>query len=660
MTAERVTEDTPRSASTAAALPGLFSNRNFILLWLAYGVSAFGDHLSEFALLKLQNALDPGVTDVTRRQAVMTFVFMFPFFALGPLCGWLADRLPRKWIMIGADVIRAVIMFEMLAILTGIHRRTGGGPLTDGPMSLWVAILPLLALGVFAAMFSPARLSLLPTLVRTEQIIRANASTAGLGMIASILSAVVGGWMVTQIGPDANFKVDACTFVFSAACLLLIRPPPAAHGGAAAASRALTEGFRYVARHRRVAEVILIAAILWTAASIIRSIIPALVKDVFGGSYDQIGIYQGILGAGLVLGSIALTILGPSLKSELAISWSLKFAGLSGALLTLAVALRWNQWIAAAGIALIGFFGAGIQVSVNALLQRIVPDRFRGRIFGVTDLCSMAGLLLATGLLGIPSWPNIDRHIGWITGFTSAALFATGVWTTMIRLKRGRFGRVLTFWKNLNEFYCKFWHRARRQGLCTIPLEGPVIVAANHVSVLDPFLLSATSPNRMIGFMIAREYAIIPGFSRLVEAIECVPVTRSGADTGPVKAALRHLDRGKLLGIFPQGRIQSPDEEVEVRDGVGMLALRSGAVVVPAYVSGTRTPPRGGRGWRDYVSVAIPFLQRHRGTVCYGPPIDLSAWRGREKDRQAYAEVARHIMDGILALGPRPPAERTA
>ncbi|OQY96048.1 MAG: hypothetical protein B6D36_19850, partial [Planctomycetes bacterium UTPLA1] len=86
------------------AAGSLLSNRNFILLWIAYGISAFGDHLSEMALLSLQHALDPGVTDVTRRQAIMLFVFMFPFFAFGPVFGMVADRLPRKWIMVAADV----------------------------------------------------------------------------------------------------------------------------------------------------------------------------------------------------------------------------------------------------------------------------------------------------------------------------------------------------------------------------------------------------------------------------------------------------------------------------------------------------------------------------------------------------------------------------
>jgi 1-acyl-sn-glycerol-3-phosphate acyltransferase len=304
--------------------------------------------------------------------------------------------------------------------------------------------------------------------------------------------------------------------------------------------------------------------------------------------------------------------------------------------------------VAATGIVLIGVFGAGIQVSVSAMLQRIVPNHMRGRVFGVHDLCTIGGLLLATGVLGIPEWKNIDRHIAWITALVSLMLLVVGIWTTMVRLNRGRWGKAVTFWVNVNEFYCRFWARTKRIGICTIPYDGPVIVAANHNSTLDPFVLNTGSPNRYISYLIAQEFARIPIFKWLVKAVDCVPVTRSGVDTASVKAALRHLQTEHCLGIFPQGRVQAPDEPIVVRDGVGMLALRSGATVVPAYISGIQYSP----------GVIGPLFRRQNARVRYGKPVDLSAWKGREKDREAYREVSEHIMRHILAL--RPPDEGPA
>ena len=620
----------------------LLRNRNFILLWAAYGISALGDHLSEVALLRWQHAMESLDGDITRRQAIMTFAFMAPFFLLGPVFGALADRVPRRLIMISADIIRMVIMLEMFRILAGLQSFIlPGYDAINHPLQLQVAIIPLVALGIFAAMFSPARLALLPTLVRPDQFVRANAMTAGLGMIATIVSAVVGGYLAQRYSPTANFRLDAATFVASAICLFLIRPPSQA--GAASSDHGLSaimEGFRYVRRHRLVREIIVVAVVLWVAASIVRSLIPAIVKEVFNGTYQDMGLYQGLLGIGLLGGSIALTIIGPSLKSPLAISWSLKFAGVAGLVLAAGTGWHWNRVVCGAALFFVGFFGAGIQVSVNAMLQRIVPNHLRGRVFGVHDLFTMAGLLLATGIIGIPDWGAIDRSIAWIMLGASLLLLGFGIWTTRLRLNRGRWGPAITFWVNLSAFHCRFWARLKRPGLCTIPYDGPVIVCANHNSTLDPFVLNAGSPNRYISYMIAAEYTKIPLFNRLLKSVDAVPVTRSGVDTASVKAALRHLSHGKCLGIFPQGGIRNPNEPFEVRDGVGLLALRSGATVIPAYIDGIK--------YSD--GVLGPLLRRQHARVRFGKPVDLSEFKGREKDRDAYHEASQKIADAIIAI----------
>ncbi|MCB9864964.1 MAG: MFS transporter, partial [Phycisphaerales bacterium] len=205
----------------------ILRNRNFILLWMAYGISALGDHLSELGLLKMQNAMDEAVQNTTRLQAIMSFAFMLPFFVLGPIAGWISDRLPRKWIMFTVDLIRAAIMTEMFWLLTRMQRIMDPAATADTPLNMWMAIAPLILVGIFAAVFSPARLSLLPTLVRENQIIRANALTAGLGMIATIASAKISGWLVDYVAAgnaemSLVFRVDAMTFVASAICIFLI------------------------------------------------------------------------------------------------------------------------------------------------------------------------------------------------------------------------------------------------------------------------------------------------------------------------------------------------------------------------------------------------------------------------------------------------------
>src|SRR5438477_2178247 len=154
----------------------LFRNRNFVLLWAAYAISALGDHLSEMGLLDMQDALGKERGDTTRIGAILLFAFMLPFFILAPFMGWLADRLPRKWIMITADVVRAGLMFSLYGAMLWLLQSARGSsfeiPLhhsrTHEPLySPWFYAMPLLLMGIFAAMFSPSRAAMLPTLVRT-------------------------------------------------------------------------------------------------------------------------------------------------------------------------------------------------------------------------------------------------------------------------------------------------------------------------------------------------------------------------------------------------------------------------------------------------------------------------------------------------------------
>ena len=646
----------------------ILRNRNFILLWCAYTTSALGDHLSEMALLYVQDATHR--QDSTRISAIMLFAFMLPYFLLGPAMGWLADRLPRKWIMIAADLTRAVLMFSLMAVFVAIFDRFAGPDwqrrlTTVGrfpPLSPWLYALPLLVTGIFAAMFSPSRAAMLPTLIRTDQIIRGNGLMNAMGPIASIASFLIGGLLIHALGPRAphvSFMADGGTFLASAMLLCFISPPqrrtlsPASSAGTVrpAHSRSLLDGFRYCRTHRRVIELLAFAVIFWSAAAAVRSVIPALVGHA-GGEISDIAYFNAALGIGMLFGAFLLALMGDALKSELALSWSLIGAGLT----VISLAAGWlmtspptDPSVLAAGrgfftshlaMFLTGMFGSGVLVSTNALLQKVVPDCFRGRVFGVRDVTSMGGLLIATGCLAIPHWQTIDRYVPLILALVGAGMLLAGIIAVIIRLKRGSVRAAPNFWKNLSDFYCRLWQRARREGICTIPIDGPAIVAANHNSTVDPFVLASASPNRVPGFMIAKEYAEIPVFRWLIKDIECVPVTRSGVDIASVKAALRHLKAGKLLVIFPQGRIQNPNEPIELQDGLALLALRSGAPVIPAYVSGIQ--------YSD--AVFTPFLRRNHAVVRFGPPVDLSRWKGHEKDRVVYHQVVRHIMDRIMAL----------
>ncbi len=617
----------------------LLTNGNFVLLWCAYGVSAMGDHLSEMALLKTQDALNPGV-DITPLTARITFMFFVPFFLLAPLAGALADRRSRRGLMVTADLARCAIML-MFATLIGWAEGLGS----------WGAFAPLLLVGTFAAMFSPARSALLPTLIRSDQLVRANAVLSGLGIIATMAAAKVGGILADRYEPFVAFRVDAATFVVSAVFLLLMRPPRSLPQVEGATRRRpplknLRKGFVYVRSHRHVMELLAVAALVWFCGALVNSVIPAVVRDTYHGNYSAISNYRAALGLGFIIGAIMMTILGPALRSEVAITWGL--FGISTGIATFAASVfipaepGTLAIIGAVGIVVAGASGVSVMASFNALLQRTVADRFRGRIFGVKDVVATGALLTATGFLALPQDARIDRWVGWILAGVALMTFCSALVTLIVRLRRGVHGPLITTAEHVNEFLAKFLWRFRRVGHSTVPRTGPVIITSNHRCPADPVFLSAAVQYRRISFMIAAEYANWPVIKWVVRLIEAIPVRRGTRDTSATRQAMRHLKAGKAMGIFIEGGIVAPGKTPDPKDGVAMLALKTGAEVIPAFISGT--------SYRS--GVLRGLLVRHRARVRLGPRVDLTEFREAKQNRNNVRAATRKIYAAINALAP--------
>ena len=213
----------------------------------------------------------------------------------------------------------------------------------------------------------------------------------------------------------------------------------------------------------------------------------------------------------------------------------------------------------------------------------------------------------------------------------------SGVLLFSIRLRRGPETPAREFWRFVNAWYCRIFHCLRRKGSCQIPDAGPAIVVANHTSPIDPLLLQSTCP-RLISFMMAREYYEVRAFSWLFIMIRAIPVNRSGMDTAAAKAALRALREGRVVGIFPEGRI-ARGENVKIRPGVAMMAARYKVPIVPAHISGTRKTN----------SLKAAFFIPSAAIVRYGEPMVLDEL-GEDPSREQLQESAERIMESIKAL----------
>jgi 1-acyl-sn-glycerol-3-phosphate acyltransferase len=190
--------------------------------------------------------------------------------------------------------------------------------------------------------------------------------------------------------------------------------------------------------------------------------------------------------------------------------------------------------------------------------------------------------------------------------------------------------------------YCALWHRLRTNGWAGLPERGPAILIANHTCGIDHLVLQAGC-QRVLGFMIAREYydwSLIHWFCKLVD---CIPVNRDGRDIYATRAALRALKEGRVLPIFPEGQItaSSGKELGPIRPGAAFLAIRSGVPVIPAYIRGTPETNQIGP------SIATPSHAR----VIFGDPVDLSDFEpAHAGNREVQAEVSRRFFQALVDL----------
>lgn len=177
-----------------------------------------------------------------------------------------------------------------------------------------------------------------------------------------------------------------------------------------------------------------------------------------------------------------------------------------------------------------------------------------------------------------------------------------------------------TFWSNmlyaLGNAYARLLHRLRIRGDDHIPPgpdAGPLIVVANHTAGVDPILISAACPFQ-IRWIMAQDMRL-PWLGWFWRWQRVIFVSRSGRDRGSVRQALRHLDRGGVIGIFPEGGLERPPRHLlPFRRGVGLLISKAGVPVLPVFVDGT---PQVDPAWAS-------LWRRSRSSIEFAPTIDYA------------------------------------
>jgi len=345
-------------------------NRDFRLLWLSQVTSQLGDWFNLIASAAL-------VANLTSSGLAIGGLFLarlLPPFVLGPLVGVVADRFNRRRILIISDLLRAVVVLNFLFVRS--------------EREIWLLyVLTVLQLSI-SAFFEPTRAAVLPSLVPRQDLITANALSGTTWSTMLALGAALGGLATAVFGIATAFLIDAATFVISAWLLSLIHFHPA---GSDQADKALEDragwaafvaGLRYLRQQPSVLAIALVKASFGVAFGGMSVVEVMFAKEIFPLGSDgsgTLGLIYFTVGLGTGLAPlVARRVTGDNV---IAMHWVILvcfFATIAGYLT--------SAWATTLPILLLGTFlrtsGSGASwVYSSSLLQMIVPDRFRGRVF---------------------------------------------------------------------------------------------------------------------------------------------------------------------------------------------------------------------------------------------------------------------------------------
>jgi dTMP kinase len=364
---------------------------NFRRLWIGMTVSSIGDWIGLFALLSMTNRLSPGNT---LALAGLMIFRVLPAFLVGPIAGVLLDRIDRRKAMIAADIGRAC----MIAIV----------PFSQNLPTLYAITF---FLEVATLVWMPAKDALVPNLVPKRLLLATNSlalfTTYGvfpLGALAFTGLVGVAEFLGTHVAPlrslglnQENLALWIDTVTFLASALIVSRvtvpqvPRQARPVRLGVLWEELVEGLQYLRQRGEVARVMRSIAIALAGGAVVFSLGAPYSTDVLGAGPKGFGFIVASLGTGMGVGVLILGLIGDRLSKAWMASMAVIFAGM----MLLGAGVTTMLVVALVVAGLFGAFAGVAYASLFALLQELVDDELRGRVFSSVQVVIRISLFVS-------------------------------------------------------------------------------------------------------------------------------------------------------------------------------------------------------------------------------------------------------------------------
>lgn len=397
----------------------------FRKLWLGQAVSQFGDALYFMTFLFMVGKLTGSAAMVGYVGALKAL----PYLLLGPYAGVLADRVDRKWIMLGSDLLSAFILLALGLVVF---------VLPSPPIwTIFVAATLLATINVF---FLPAKSAAIPNLVPPDRLLEANSLSAATQSMMPLLGLAIsatGLGAIYALYPDYFFLsaiiVNSVSFLYSGACIFGLPKivPDRAHLPQQKVLEDTKAGFQFIWNNHVLKVTLLLSMLLNLFVAPFMVVYIAANNVWFGGGFGTLAWFEFSFTAGMVAGSILVGKLKIH-RPGFAFCWGLLIVGATIALMAIGPYF-WNMilWNVAAGLAL-----PYASVPINTYFQLVVPDAFRGRVNSAIMMASMGVMPVGMMLAGI-----VTAKIGVALMFIVMGLGMVGA--SVIGLLDGPFRRAV-------------------------------------------------------------------------------------------------------------------------------------------------------------------------------------------------------------------------
>jgi 1-acyl-sn-glycerol-3-phosphate acyltransferase len=559
----------------------LFRQRRFMPFFVTQALGAFNDNIFKNGLVAMLVFQSSQLAGLNTNQVVnlSALVFILPFFLFSAVFGQFADKYEKS------VQIRGIKLFEIMIMLVAT-------------LGFWLDSLPLLLgvlflLGFQSTMFGPIKYGIIPQVLKRHELVGGNALVE-MGTFVAILAGTIAGPLLMGIETDWPVWVSGTALLIAVTGYLTSRGIPEAPAVAPDLKinwNFITEtvrNIRYIGENRIVLNSVLGISWFWFFGATFLVQIPSYSETILGGDERLMSTLLAMFIIGISTGSllcerlsggqieIGLVPLGAMGLTLFGIDMYFASPATPAVYTTLSNFLAQGaNWRIVLDLVMIGIFSGFYIVPLYTLVQQRTEPSHRSRVIAGNNILN-ALFMVISAIIAMLLLGN--------AGFTIPELF---LFTAILNLVV-----AIYIFSIVPEFMMRFlvWilihtiYRVDVKGMENIPESGAVIVAANHISFVDPLIVGGVI-RRPVRFVMYYKIFQIPVLKFIFKTGKAIPIAARHEDPEILEQAYVRIHEvigaGNVLGIFPEGGITSNGEINSFKKGIEKIVAEQPVTVVP-------------------------------------------------------------------------------